>query len=81
MNFARLLKNFPSIIQWQFIQKHEKSYTLKVNADDNIETAAIMGELKMILGEDAKIDLERVKEIPVLASGKRKPVICEWKKL
>ena len=37
-------------------------------------------EIKSVLGNDAVVRVEYVDDIPVLASGKRKPVICEWKK-
>ena len=41
---------------------------------------ATIQEIKNILGDDAEITVELVDEIPILASGKRKPVICEWKR-
>ncbi|MCQ2592440.1 MAG: hypothetical protein MJ188_06605 [Treponema sp.] len=80
MNFARVLKNFSEVKQWQFIQKDEKIYLLKMNYEEQLDLLRIISELKLILGEDAEINIERVDDIPVLASGKRKPVICEWKK-
>lgn len=81
MNFARILKNFKEIIQWQFIQKGEKEYVVRLNMkkESNLGND-IIKELKNIIGADADIKLELVNEIPVLASGKRKSVICEWRK-
>ena len=37
-------------------------------------------EIRKIVGQDADVQIEYVEDIPVLASGKRKMVICEWKK-
>ena len=38
-----------------------------------------MGMMRRILGQDADLSLELVDEIPVLASGKRRYVINEWR--
>ena len=80
MNFARILKNLPGIIQWQFIQTGEKEYTVKLNLENKCDVENTVEEIKIVLGNDAIIKVEYVNDIPVLASGKRKPVICEWKK-
>lgn len=80
MNFARVLKNLPGIIQWQFIQKSEKSYVIKLNVTHKANIDNTLKEVKEILGEEANIAVEYVDEIPVLGSGKRKPVICEWRR-
>lgn len=80
MNFARILKNLPGIIQWQFIQKTEKEYLIKLNANKNLSVENTLKEIKAILGDNANVSVEYVNDIPVLASGKRKPVVCEWKK-
>jgi Coenzyme F390 synthetase len=80
MNFARVLKNIQGIVQWQFIQKDEKEYILKLNYNERIDLDNVIKEIKNIVGADASVMCERVDDIPVLASGKRKPVICEWEK-
>ena len=80
MNFARVLKNIPGIIQWQFIQKQEKEYLIRLNTNRNVCIENILKEIWKILGDDANVSVEYVDDIPVLASGKRKPVICEWKR-
>lgn len=80
MNFARILKNIPGIIQWQFIQKAEKDYLIKLNVEKKFDVNDMIKEVKEVLGQDANISIEYVDDIPVLASGKRKAVICEWKK-
>lgn len=82
MSFARVLKNFLGIIQWQFIQKGEKNYLLKLNMKIglNSDFSNLLGEIKNIVGINSIVKIEEVEEIPILASGKRKSVICEWKK-
>ena len=84
MTIGRTLKHFDQIAQWQFIQKGQKEYLLKIvmrNSDSAKDyLAPVIPELKATLGESAVINIEQVNEIPVLASGKRKPVVNEWKK-
>jgi phenylacetate-CoA ligase len=80
MNLGRTLKNFTTIRQWQFIQKGRSDYTIKLDVTNDSEIKSIVEELKNIFGTDANINVERVDDIPVLTSGKRKPVMCEWKK-
>lgn len=80
MALARVLKNLNGIIQWQFVQAGEKEYKIRLNMENDTSADACIEELKEILGSDAKVVVERVAEIPVLASGKRKPVVNEWKK-
>lgn len=80
MNFGRILKNFSTIKQWQFIQKGQYVYALRLEVIDNSETDIIIDEVRQILGEESTVSLEVVDEIPVLRSGKRKPVVCEWVK-
>lgn len=80
MSFARVLKNIEGIKQWQFIQKDEKQYLIKLNLSEKTSIDYIISQIKIIVGEDAGIEVELVKEIPVLSSGKRKSVICEWRR-
>lgn len=81
MALARVLKNFPGIIQWQFVQKEEKGYLVKFNFKKESDVSLCVEQLKEILGNDSEIEVEYVDEIPILDSGKRKPVINEWKKI
>ena len=78
-SISRCFKNFAEIRQWQFIQKNEKEYLLKLNAETSIDQNKIIQETLSIVG-NGNVTIEFVDDIPVLASGKRKPVICEWKK-
>lgn len=79
MSFARILKNISGIRQWQFIQKDEKDYLLRLNVEKELNEDAVIKEIKDVLGQEANVKTEYVSDIPVLASGKRKSVICEWK--
>lgn len=84
MTIGRILKHYDNILQWQFIQKGHKEYILKVilkDEESSLFLTTAIQELKEQIGNDANISVEYVNEIPVLASGKRKPVINEWKKI
>ena len=83
-NFGRILKNYSEIEQWQFIQRGQKEYVLKivprVGKLISSNEKEIVSELKeMFFGLDAVISFEYVEEIPVLNSGKRKSVVNEMK--
>lgn len=82
MTLSRILKYFPNILQWQFIQKAATEYTLRIVLNNNttLEEQSITKLLKESFGEDANITFEYVNDIPVLNSGKRKPVVCEYVK-
>jgi len=82
MAIGRVLKNYPDISQWQFIQKSQKKYLLKINSNTMQHDAVpIVAALLNLLGDTADIAVEYVETIPILASGKRKPVVNEWKLL
>ncbi len=73
--------DFSDIVQFQLIQSGEGTYTLKLNVDENFKREKeLIRTLNSVLGEKAKINIDRVKEIPVLASGKRRYLVNEWKK-
>ena len=78
--YGRILKNYDVILSWQFVQKGEKSYSLVLVLKQEDEKAIVdmVKQIKDILGEDAVITVEKVNEIPLLRSGKRKPVKNEW---
>lgn len=80
--YGRTIKNYPYIAQWQFIQKEEKKYQLRYVLHEKKADALseVTKDIKNILGKDAEIELIEVQDIPVLTSGKRKPVVNEWKK-
>lgn len=66
--------------QWQFIQETQTGYTLKLNADSNVEAEMVLQKLKQVVGQDANICVEFVREIPVTSSNKRRAVICHYRK-
>jgi len=68
--------------QFQFIQKGQKDYLLKLNTGTKypLKTHEIINDLKKYTGEDSEISVEFVEEIPVLGSGKRKKIVNEYKK-
>lgn len=80
MYFARVLKNYDSILQWQFIQKEKKLYVLKLTLtvainDFSEQWADIYEQFLILLGDDAVLQAEYVDDIPVLKSGKRKACV------
>lgn len=70
---------FDKLRQYQFIQEGSGVYKLKVSGAEGLYSRDdFLVVLKPILGNDAKIDVEYVDEIPVLASGKFKKTICKY---
>lgn len=80
--YGRILKNYPCISQWQFVQSDKKQYHLRLVLRENDEKALqeMKNDIQEILGKDAQIEINLVDDIPVLTSGKRKPVVNNWKK-
>ena len=72
---------YSELKQYQFIQETKKGYVLKVNGADMYTDEDFQAHLKTVLGEDAEIEIQRVDEIPVLASGKFKKTICNYNPL
>lgn len=66
--------------QYQLIQTGPGRYTVRVNAAPDPGLDARMRRWFLdLLGADADIRLERVDEVPLLASGKRRIVVNEWR--
>ncbi len=70
------MRKYDKLLQWQFIQEDKKSYCLKVNGGDDYPESDFQFTLKSVLGQDAQVKIEFVKNIPVLSSGKFKNTIC-----
>lgn len=67
---------YEGIMQGQLIQETQKNYLLKLNVTNEFKQEVdIINEFKGYLGNDAKIKIGYVDEIPLLASGKRKATI------
>ncbi len=75
------LWRFNELKQYQFIQNHDNNYLIKLNTKKNefYRINELLTELKKYIGQDANITVEFVDEIPLLASGKRKQVINNYK--
>ncbi len=68
--YYRLLK------QYQFIQKGEKDYQVKLNLHNGFpHEQELIDSIKNDFGNDANVEIEYVDEIPTLPSGKRKKVV------
>ena len=71
---------FPEITQFQLIQTGDGQYCMKLNVDESFHREEeVVAVLYQMLGERARIRIEKVAEIPVLASGKRRYIVNEWK--
>ena len=67
------LWDIEGVKQYRFIQEDVKDYTIWLNGDqEKMDQKEILGRIRPYLGEEARIKVEIVDEIPVLASGKRK---------
>lgn len=70
------LRKYTIIKQFQFIQLEPKKYILKLICKKNILLEKeIIKDLKNQLGDNSKIEIIYVNEIPLLDSGKRKMVL------
>ncbi len=68
--------NYPELAQYQFIQISKKEYKFKLNALERFRREReLIEEFKGYLGNDAKIQVTYVNEVPLLSSGKRKKVL------
>jgi phenylacetate-CoA ligase len=75
-----LMGPFDKLLQYQFVQEDAKRYVLKLNgAEGHYNDATFVDLFKDTLGKDAEIVIEHIHEIPVLASGKRKEVVNNYK--
>ncbi len=85
MVFGRTLKHYDKIAQWQFVQNSAESYELRLIMKDESEfdkyIEPILNDLTEVLECDrVNIKCVLVDDIPVLKSGKRKPVVNNWVK-
>ncbi len=68
--------NYTELAQYQFIQISKKEYKFKLNALERFRREReLIEEFKGYLGNDAKIQVTYVNEVPLLSSGKRKKVL------
>lgn len=70
---------FDKLLQYQFIQENKNKYLIKLNGSKgNYDDNEFIKIFKGLLGQDANIIIEHVDEVPVLNSGKRKHVVCNY---
>ena len=68
--------SFPEIKQFQFIQESETDYVVKLKVTREFKQRLALEEwLLSLLGPEARITIELVDDIPVLASGKRRYIV------
>jgi phenylacetate-CoA ligase len=69
------------IRQFQFIQNGPDQYLIKLNCPETVfrRENELIKELQHYLGDSARIATEYVNDIPMLASGKRKKIVNNFK--
>ena len=80
LTITGFMMKYIDVVQFQFIQEHQKKYTIKLNTSKsfNDENSLIL-DVKNVLGSDSIIKIEYVDEVPLLDSGKRKIIINNYK--
>lgn len=71
--FPHMLKDVPGVRRFQVVQDSLERFTLKVVPGPEFgadQEAYVRRELAKVLGSDANLDLQRVDDIPLTASGK-----------
>lgn len=64
-----------SVLTYQFIQETPSDYKMIVVPRDNFIEKDLVLELKSLLGEEAHLTIEKVADIPLMQSGKRRYII------
>lgn len=77
-----ITEKYNELKQFQFAQTDHGVYEYRLNVweDKFNRVEELIGESKKYLGQDAKISIHYVDEVPLLKSNKRKPVINEMGK-
>ncbi|OEK08541.1 hypothetical protein A8C32_03550 [Flavivirga aquatica] len=71
--------DYKGVIQGQLIQEKQKEYTIKLNTTKEFnQEKEVLSEFTGYLGSDAIIQIDYVKEIPLLTSGKRKATVNNY---
>jgi phenylacetate-CoA ligase len=74
--------NYTEIQQYQFVQKNKNKYVFRISMEGEFKREKqLKDEFLKYLGNDADFSIEYVNEIPLLASGKRRKVVNEWKNM
>ena len=72
------LCNYGQFKQFQLVQKKRKEYLINLNTTKKVDEERMITEYKGYFGDDAKININYVDEIPLLRSGKRQEVVNEY---
>ncbi len=75
-----IINRYSEIKQRQIIQKSEKDYVIKIKVanDTFVRKKELINDFKQYLGNEANIQIEYVKDIPLLRSGKQRAVVNEY---
>ncbi|MEX0288644.1 MAG: CoF synthetase [Flavobacteriaceae bacterium] len=78
--FPNRLRKYENIKQFQFVQFAPRSYKFILNASPQFsKEEKLIREFSGLLGENAKLEIEYVEDIPLLSSGKRKKVLNTYR--
>jgi phenylacetate-CoA ligase len=78
---SKVINHFNQITQYQFVQEGEKDYLLNININDPFNNEEeLIQSVKNYVGEDGKVKVAYVEEVPLLASGKRQRVVNNYTK-
>jgi phenylacetate-CoA ligase len=78
--FPHMLKDVPSVLRFQVVQTQLDELLVKVVPDDTFsdeQERYIREQIARLLGDTVHIDLRRVEEIPLTATGKHRVTISE----
>jgi len=74
---AVMVRAFPQVRRYQLVQEGRASYRVVLVQGSVVYLEVdVAAELSRWLGSDASIEVESVAQIPPLASGKHRPVVC-----
>jgi phenylacetate-CoA ligase len=76
--FPHMLKDIPGVRRFQVVQEHLNSLSLNVVADADFgpdQEAEIRREFDKVAGDSTLLDIQRVEDIPLTASGKRRVTV------
>ena len=80
---GRIVERIPGVEHYQFVQQDEAAYLVRIVLGEQCErgiTETIVSRYQVLLGGSAHVDVARVKEIPMLPSGKRPCVLSEFRR-
>lgn len=76
--FPHMLKDIAGVRQFQVVQEHLESLSLNIVADEAFgsdQEAEIRREFGKVVGDSTRLEIHRVGDIPLTASGKRRVTI------